>query len=75
MIKLVFRAAFAFAIAWMLIPHEPDLGFGRPGFPGTVQGFGGGPVLWALARTALEGTQQAIKCASHVHDCSPPATP
>lgn len=68
MFKIALRAAFAFAVAWMLIPHEPDLGFGRPG----VYGTGGGPALWALARTALDGVQSAIKCASHAHDCARP---
>jgi hypothetical protein len=28
---MIFKAIFCVAVAAMLIPHEPDLGFGRPG--------------------------------------------
>jgi hypothetical protein len=31
---MIFRALFCIAVVWMLIPHEPDLGFGRPGTEG-----------------------------------------
>ena len=28
---MLLRVAFALAIVWLLIPNEPDVGFGRPG--------------------------------------------
>lgn len=32
---MIFKAIFCVAVAAMLIPHEPDLGFGRPGAQGS----------------------------------------
>ncbi len=31
---MIFRAAFWIAVVAVLMPHEPDLGFGRPGAEG-----------------------------------------
>ena len=27
---MLLRIAFAFVLVWLVIPHEPDIGFGRP---------------------------------------------
>ncbi|MEJ0024796.1 MAG: hypothetical protein WDN01_02110 [Rhizomicrobium sp.] len=29
---MIFRLLFAILLVWLFVPHEPDLGFGRPGF-------------------------------------------
>jgi hypothetical protein len=28
---MVFRVVFGVAFVWLILPHEPDIGFGRPG--------------------------------------------
>jgi hypothetical protein len=33
---MIFRAIFLLAIVMVLLPHEPDLGFGRPGVGASV---------------------------------------
>ena len=35
---MLFRAAFWIALVAVFIPHEPDLGFGRPGLQGSPLG-------------------------------------
>jgi hypothetical protein len=35
---MFFRAAFWIALVAVFIPHEPDLGLGRPGFQGFLAG-------------------------------------
>jgi hypothetical protein len=30
---VIIRILFGLALIWMLVPREPDIGFGRPGLP------------------------------------------
>jgi hypothetical protein len=46
---MLFRALFWIALVAFLMPHEPDLGFGRPGAPAN-----------AHSRAALDGSERFL---------------
>ena len=58
---MIFRALFSIAVVALLMPHEPNLGLGRPGasdLPGSIA---------ALARDVAGAPQQA--CTDHAQGC------
>jgi hypothetical protein len=61
---MLFRAIFWIGLVSLLMPHEPDLGFGRPG----AQAAGAAPTgIGALIQTTNDA-QGA--CAAHARTCA-----
>ena len=59
---MILRAIFWIAVVSVLIPHEPDLGFGRPGAQGSVV-----QSATAWAQSSLSAPNSA--CKDHVSAC------
>jgi hypothetical protein len=65
---MILRAIFFIGLAALLIPHEPDLGFGRPG--------GAGSQLAAMAPSAssigalIQSTSVQDACKAHAEACA-----
>lgn len=50
--QMIIRSIFALIVIWLLMPHEPDVGFGRPGFEEAVRQSMASTKLCALVATS-----------------------
>ena len=58
---MIFRAIFWIGLVALLMPHEPDLGYGRPGahLPN-----------WLPQGTTIQSANSAGLCAAHAATCA-----
>ena len=66
---MIFRAIFWIGLVALLMPHEPDLGFGRPGASEAVL-----PKAAAWASDELASSDAAQLCGASVQTCAATAT-
>jgi hypothetical protein len=68
---MVFRAIFWVGLVALLMPHEPDLGFGRPAAMDSPL-----PLVaaWAKQKVATDVNDPAQLCRYNVHACATTAT-
>ena len=59
---MILRAVFWIAVVSLLIPREPDLGFGRPGVQGSILQ---SATSWAQSSLAASGST----CKDHASTC------
>ncbi len=50
---MLMRASFALALVWFIIPHEPDLGLGRPSLRPPIAAVEGSLRKYAATRCAV----------------------
>jgi hypothetical protein len=67
---MLFRAIFWIGLVSLLMPHEPDLGFGRPGTQ--TAGIAAPSGIGALIQTAtgMQGAGAEGACAAHAKACA-----
>jgi hypothetical protein len=66
---MIFRAIFWIGLVALLMPHEPDLGFGRPGASESVL-----PKAAAWAQDKLASGDAAELCGANAQTCAATAT-
>jgi len=66
---MIFRAIFWVGLVALLMPHEPDLGFGRPG---AGQSLIPGAAAWASDKLASGGAAEL--CGANAQACATTAT-
>jgi hypothetical protein len=66
---MIFRAIFWIGLVALLMPHEPDLGFGRPGAAGSAL-----PEAATWASDKLSPSDAASLCGANAQACATTAS-
>jgi hypothetical protein len=67
---MIFRAIFWIGLVSFLMPHEPDLGFGRPGTAATLASLAPSSISSLIQSGSTTAGRVTNACADHAQACA-----